>query len=248
MAAHRHLSRAPITEALLDIRASAQPAFAPEMLLAAKAAFKEEYPRSEEQKAAQVAFTAQPNLSATATELGLRGVLLRSEDGLEVVQCRVDGFTYNRLKPYTRWEDILPKALAAWMKYAKITTPTAVSRVAVRYINHIPVPGSRQDAISAVTTGLQLPRDFSESMKSYRFRAHLGHPDGQMNINLVQAIEADITRGTCSVLLDIDAYRASAHGLPLDPAGLATEFENLRNYKNEIFFASLTEATAAMLT
>lgn len=218
------------------------------MLLAAKAAFQDEYPRIEEQKAAQVALRAEPNFSATATELGLRGILLRSQDGLDIVQCRLDGFTYNRLKPYTQWEAILPKALAAWEKFVEITAPTAVSRVAVRYINHIPIPGTYQDAIASVTSGLQLPQEFSGSLKHYRFNAQLSHADGQMNVHLVQAIEADLARDTCTVLLDIDAYRASEADLPLDAAGLTREFEKLRSYKNEIFFAALTETTAARLT
>jgi uncharacterized protein (TIGR04255 family) len=218
------------------------------MLLALKAAFEDEYPRIEEQKAAQVALRAQPNFSATATELGLRGILLRSQDGLDVVQCRLDGFTYNRLKPYTQWEDILPKALAAWEKFVEITAPTTVSRVAVRYINHIPIPGTSQDAIAAVTTGLQLPQEFSGSLKHYTFNAQLSHADGQMNVNLVQAIETNIAPDTYTVLLDIDAYRASETDLPLDSAGLAREFEKLRRYKNQIFFAALTEATTDRLT
>lgn len=247
MAAQRYLSRAPITEALIDIRATIGASVPPARLLDAKKLLEKSFPVAKDQKAANFTVTTGLAPGVTHTDLGLRGVFLYSKDELDVVQYRVDGFTFNRLKPYTKWEQILPRALAAWGTFVELAQPTAVTRVAVRYINHIPVVGGHRDAMLALRTGLTLPADLPADVRSYGFKAQLDHPDGRTHANLVQAVEAGLAPGTFSVLVDIDAYRSSPD-LPIAAADLASEFDALRDYKNQIFFSTLTDATADRLT
>lgn len=247
LAAHRHLTRAPITEALIDIRATIGPSVSPARLLEAKRLLVEAFPIAKDQQAENITVRTGEEPEVTRTDLGLRGVFLYSKDERDVVQFRVDGFTFNRLKPYTRWEQILPKALAAWSTFVELAEPTAVTRVAVRYINHIPVSGGHRDAMQVLRTGLDLPIDPPADIRSYGFKAQLAHPDGRSKANLVQAVEAGLAPGSFSVLIDIDAYRNSPD-LPRDAADLEIEFEALREYKNQIFFSTLTDATADQLT
>jgi len=75
-----------------------------------------------------------------STEHDLRGYMFRSEDEFNVVQFRVDGFTFNRLKPYTSWKSVWPQALELWRKYQNMALPVAITRMALRYINHIELP------------------------------------------------------------------------------------------------------------
>ncbi len=247
MATPRNLSRAPITEAVVDIRALVGASFNPTRLLEAKQLLKAAFPVSKDQKSAQVAVMAGQGLTATTTDLGLRGVFLYSEDGLEVVQFRVDGFTYNRLRPYTSWGVILPRALEAWQTFVSLAEPTAVTRIAVRYINHIPVQGSCRDALRALHGRITLPPDLPGETRGYSFSAHLAHPDGTTHANVVQTVEPGLAQDSVSVLLDIDVYR-SAENLPMSSEALRAEFDVLRAYKNQIFFSSLTDATAQDLT
>lgn len=247
LAAPRFLSRAPITEALIDIRATVGSSCTPARLLDAKRLLRDSFPVAKDQKATQVAVETGRDFAATTTDLGLRGVFLYSKDELDVVQFRMDGFTFNRLKPYTRWEQILPLALEAFSTFVALTEPTAVTRIAVRYINHVPVSGTHRDALTALHTGLALPADLPGDFRSYGFKAQLDHPDGRTHANLVQAVESGLRPGTFSVLIDIDVYR-NAPELPMTTDELAREFESLREYKNQIFFSTLTDATADDLT
>jgi uncharacterized protein (TIGR04255 family) len=64
---------------------------------------------------------------------------------------------------------------------------------------------------------------------------------------LVQAVEPGLDQDSVSVLLDIDVYR-STENLPMSAEALRIEFAALREYKNQIFFSSLTDATAQDLT
>ena len=38
------------------------------------------------------------------------GYVFTSADGKQVVQYRLDGFTFSRLRPYTRWEEVFAEA------------------------------------------------------------------------------------------------------------------------------------------
>lgn len=246
MATQRHLSNAPITEAVIDVRVQLEPKFDTARLLYTKQSLGGLYPHSEEQKSATVALQAKQTLEATTTDLGLHGVLHRSSDGRELVQCRLDGFTFNRLSPYISWEDMLPKALSAWEEYSKATLPVGVTRVAVRYINHVPVAGSLRDALNSVESRVTLPTGIPGTLRTYGFRAVIEHPDGATNANIVQAVEPGAARETYKVLLDIDVFR-NRMLTPVTRDQLAAEFEDLRKIKNSIFFSILTQETVDRL-
>ena len=64
-------------------------------------------------------------------------MFLRSQDDLTVAQFRADGFTMNRLKPYTGWAMLLPQVLDLWDAYVTVAQPAHVARVALRYINRL---------------------------------------------------------------------------------------------------------------
>ena len=56
---------------------------------------------------------------------------------------------------------------------------------------------------------------------------------------IVQALEPRVDSSEISLLLDIDAFR-DVKDTPDDP-GLSSVFEQFRQLKNDIFFASITE-------
>jgi len=140
----RHLRNAPIVEALIDIRVEARQDFRGELFEEVKAAVATEYPKVEERRGVtlQLAFGG-PQPQPQVQQHGLDGFFFRSADEKEVIQFRSDGFTFNRLQPYTSWEQILPPALRFLEMYLKSARPRAINRVATRYINRIRLPSPR---------------------------------------------------------------------------------------------------------
>jgi uncharacterized protein (TIGR04255 family) len=61
----------------------------------------------------------------------------------------------------------------------------------------------------------------------------------------VQASEPLIGQEAIVLLIDIDAFKENLSVAPTDPS-LPEMFEQLRDLKNEIFFASLTEKAVEM--
>src|SRR5262249_9107418 len=60
-----------------------------------------------------------------------------SADGRDVVQFRNDGFTYNRLAPYTSGDAVIEEALRVWPAYLEVLARPDVKRIAMRYINRM---------------------------------------------------------------------------------------------------------------
>lgn len=235
----RHLSNAPITEALVDFRVVLPAAFEPKHFKQVHERLRADFPHMEERKSAEAILEFAEGRPALQTrDLG-PGVWIKSEDGKSVGQFRTDGFTFNRLKPYTSWEEILPTALRLWDEYARLASPEVVIRVALRYINHLTLPSPSGDLDKLITTAPRLPQDIPQVLNSFSTHVVLRDAERGLSANFTQALEVGIQTQLPTLLLDIDAYRLGE--FPPQREVLEKHLGELRSYKNAIFFGSLTE-------
>jgi len=236
----RHLSNAPITEALVDFRVVLPAAFEPSHFRRVDEHLRVDFPYIEEHKSAQAIVKFAEGRPATEMrDLGLTGVWIKSPDGKSIGQFRTDGFTFNRLKPYTSWEEILPTALRLWDEYARLASPEVVTRVALRYINHLTLPPTSADLDQLITTAPRLPQDIPQFLNGFLTRVVLQDAARSLNANFTQALEVGVQTQLPTLLLDIDAYRLGQ--FPPQRGVLERHLGELRSYKNAIFFGSLTE-------
>ncbi len=242
MARIRHLKNAPITEAVVDFRVSLPNDFRADRLREARERLARDYPQTVERKGMEALFEiagGQPRETRTR-DLGFQGIWLKTEDQKTVAQFRVDGFTFNRLKPYTRWEQILPEALRLWSVYAELANPQSVTRVALRYINHMNLPSAGAGLDDYIVTSPRLPPSVPQIILSaFATRVVLKHPERRMTATVIQALEVGVKTPAPSLLFDIDVYRTG--DFQVTKSAIEEILSDLRVYKNEIFFGSLTE-------
>jgi uncharacterized protein (TIGR04255 family) len=242
MARVRHLRNAPITEAIVDFRVSLAKEFRPERLWEAGDLLAGEYPLIDEPKRyeAHVDLSGgQPKAAMSTRDLGFHGVRLRTEDKKTVAQFRIDGFTFNRLRPYTRWEKILPEAVRLWGVYVGLANPQGITRLALRYINHLSLPRPGVELDDYIVTAPRVPPSVPQVLSGFTTRLVLEHAERRMKANVTQALELGVETSAPSLLFDIDVYRAG--DLEINSAAVTGVLGDLREYKNEIFFGSLTE-------
>jgi uncharacterized protein (TIGR04255 family) len=247
MAVIRHLERAPITEALVDFKVALPDAFPTENLGSVGDRLKSDYPIREEQSTLQAQFRfggrdAVGSAPVTARALGLQGYFFRSADRLKVAQFRRDGFTFNRLAPYTRWEDIRAEAIRLWEVYREVANPERLERLGLRYINRLVVPPRGELATYLAVTPPMIP-GLPTHLASFLMRLAAFDPESHYLGNVTLALEQDASDPSRSViLLDLEAYTGT--GLGLSAAELLPILEVLHVMKNEIFFGCITEETA----
>jgi uncharacterized protein (TIGR04255 family) len=240
----RHLQNAPIAEALIDFRVKNSNVRSLEKSLdTLKERIGVRYPRVQATRGfqAEVKFRSGGAAEHSTEDTGFQGYFFVSEDGLKIAQFRYNGFTFNRLKPYSSWEEILPEALDLWKLYIEVAKPEYIVRVSLRYINHIKLPLPIDD-MSRYLTGLpDVPENTLYLLKSFLTRLLIIEPRLNLEAAVTQALEPDIESNSVVVILDIDTFKQKEFS-PQD-SEILTTLDALRKMKNIIFFGSITEET-----
>ena len=239
MKKHTVFKNAPIKEALLDIRTN----LPSETNLAVLSTFYEEikdrFPKRDERQSFQGGFQIK---AGSAPEIlgpsgGTDGYLFRSLDETKIVQARLDGFTFNKLKPYDRWESFSSEAKTLWEMYIKIAKPKTITRLALRYINRIELPLPLKQFKDFILTVPDIAEGVPDGLA--KFFMQLIIPDRERkNVAVITETMEPAEKGVLPFIFDIDVYREVALA-PTD-SEIWNIFEGLRIYKNQIFLESIT--------
>ena len=237
--------QAPITEAILDIAVQ----FASPVDLARLEAFHElihdRYPVKRNRVTWQGQVQVEEERFAQEVRRGAQGFMFRSTDDTQVVQVRQDGFTFNWLKRYDTWETLRGEARPHWERYRETFRPEAVSRLGLRYINRIEIPLPISDFREYVKTAPDVAPGLPQGVSALFMRLEV--PDltrGLMGI-ITETTLPPVDEGRrLPFIFDIDIVSGATYE-PSSPAIWET-FEKMREYKNEMFFASVTERAKAM--
>jgi uncharacterized protein (TIGR04255 family) len=239
----RHLRNAPITEAIIDFRVKTRTAFRPEEFAGLRPRLTERFPNVDERRGLQTTFDMleKQGQPPVVKDLGLQGYFFKTSDKKTIAQFRVDGFTFNRLHPYTSWEELFPQAMDLWRLYASVSKPDAIMRLAVRYINRIVLPAGPIAFETYLRAAPVIPPELPQYISGFLTRVTIHDPKTDIAAHVAQALEASPPGNQLAVILDIDAYKQSEFSTD-DPA-IEQAFDQLRAFKNLIFFNSLTDET-----
>ena len=239
-----HLRKAPIVEAVIDFRVLRESNVSPDTFAGITSSIGEKYSLAESVHSIEARFGIDRGRmidpAQRRADLGWR-----YRAGTEVAQFRVDGFTFSKIEPYTTWEAVFGEAFRLWKIYLELAKPKELSRIAVRYINRMKVIGNRNinDFLEAPPL---LPQPIPPVIRDFLTRVHIADERRSAAAVIVQALEPQLDPNVMSLLLDIDAYHENRAVLvPTDPS-LPSLFEQLRELKNEVFYAIITEKAAEM--
>ena len=247
MAEVRHLNNAPITEAIIDFRVKLPSEFKVEAFLELKNTIGDRFPKVEERKlfSSQFGFKKGKPQPPSAEYHGVQGFFFRPEDDKKVAQFRIDGFTYSLLKPYTHWEEMFGEARELWEMYRGIAQPEAVTRLAVRYVNHINIPLPIDDLSDYFTAPPKIPDNIPGIISGFLSKVVVYDQEMDVATNIVQALEKSIKPDKhITVVLDIDSFKTGDFNVSNDK--IWETFANLHNKKNQMFFSSITDETARL--
>lgn len=241
MADTRHLARAPITEAIIDLRIDPEVEISDGAREEIENRVGDAYPMKQERRGFETQFRvaggeAQP---PRQRDLGLHGLFFKSEDEKDVVQFRVDGFTVNRLRPYTSWDEIYPEAIRLWDIYKSVLAVEKVTRIGVRFINHLEFDLRNFRPDEHLTVPLVVPKGLPDEVSGFMVAFTVYDDETRDSLREVTSLEPFPSENKVSVLLDIDAFSSDA--LAATSEAIPNVLSRLRDLKNTAFFGSLTE-------
>ena len=244
MAIQRHLKYAPLSEALIDIRVGLPSVFDPKDFLSLSNDISDKYTKSEPRQLFTAAFGVEAGKPFTqpTVDKGIHGYICKSEDEKDVVQFRIDGFTFSRLNPYSEWETVLSEAKRLWGLYSMKCLPELITRIAVRYINRLDLPLPIKDFADYLKAPPLVPESLPQGVSQFLTRVVIH--DADLTANIVQTMKSSPKADHIGVILDVDVSNMKEDGF--EESSIWREFEKLRDFKNRIFFESITEKTARL--
>jgi len=239
-----HLPNAPITEAVIDFRVRPSNDFDVSEFATAAARFAPGYVKQGPIYQVQAMLAMNPDVPGRSEMSSITvGLRMHSEDERYVMQMQRDGFSLSRLAPYETWEALITEAQRLWAEYVDIAHPVVIWRVATRYINNLRLPMHLgEDFNIYLTKPPEVPDRLPQSLSSFLQRVALQDPARAVYATVTQSFEpipAVNAPAAIPVILDVDAFRISEFQIS-DPA-IWQCLEELRDFKNRIFFEFLTE-------
>jgi uncharacterized protein (TIGR04255 family) len=238
--------RPPITEAIIDIQIA--PTLAPdsEKLALIVKRFLSDYPEANERlSTGSVTIGTSIGEGGSAPEASTtqikRGFIAFSPNRERAFQALNYGFSASKLPPYKNWYDLRDEAHRLWHGYKEIVQPTLIRRVALRYINRIDLPLPCGELKDFVKTTVEISPDLPQAISHFYLQAHLPQQDLNSNCIINSAIMPREQANFLPLLFDIDL--ACESSVPQEEAEIWNLLERMRDRKNEIFEASITDRT-----
>lgn len=179
------------------------------------------------------------NPATSSQQVSELGFIFWSSERKRAVQARKDGFSFSQLAPYSNWEELRDEAQQAWLAFCEVAQPAKITRVALRYINRLPLP--RPIAFEEYL--LTFPRmgpDFLTSVSGLLMRVVAPAPD-DTTVVITEAIdEGRVTAEDIPIILDIDVFKPVELAIS-DQQECWKMLEGFRDLKNKAFFDSITE-------
>ena len=236
------LKNAPIVEAVLDIECdmpSGREIAALEK--SAKDCFLDRYPKFRthlvQEHRIEPRMDGPPKMSSRHV---VQGFQFLQEDEKQLVQVRGQGFSFNRLAPYSSLDDYLPEMERTWGLFAKLASPVQIRGVSLRYINRILLPLTA-GAVKLEEYFKICPRLPDEEKLHFVgfFNQHTAvEADTGNQVNIILAAQG-LEGNMLPVIFDITAASAGT-GEPGNWSRISARIQSLRDLKNRVFQNTLT--------
>lgn len=242
-----HYARAPIAEAIIEIRCEL-PAET-DLNDLQQVRDENEFPTAEKTVTVTGILDVRPDGVQQTTTGQQTGHAFRSADARHVLQSRLDGFSFACLAPYERWESFSSEAERHWERYRIAAKPRRATRLGVRYVNKIDVPGQHVEIKDYLRTAVDVSPYLPQSISSYFFQVVVPLSRFRAFATITSAIVDADAESSIGLILDIDTWQEVDIDLASAKSGEEIErrLGTLRAAKNYVFEACITDATRRLI-
>ena len=237
------LIKAPIVEAVIDIDCDMPPDFCLALLEKPSCkCFQDRYPNLRFQYIHETKVeTKSDETSQLSRRHGIQSFQFLQTDGKQLVQVRAQGFSFNRLAPYSSLDDYLPEIERTWRLFIGIASPVRTRVVHLRYINRIllPMVASQINLDDYLKFGPHMPDEEKMALSGFlnQYAAVESDTGNKVTVFLTtQPLEND----KLPIIFDV-SVASKGFAEPEDWTSILAKIHSLRNLKNRIFQNTLTE-------
>ena len=246
MQSYPHLTKAPVAEAVVEIRVRLSRPVVQTDFNGFRDRLKDQFPKVQNIRyvTSHMQFGSDEELKNDVST-SMIGVRLDDREGRWVVQAKSDGLAISRLPPYESWDGLVATLREVWPVYVEVFEPATVLRLGVRYINRVLLPDAENvDLDTLLTAGPKIPSGLPQTLTQFVTRVTFPLPAEGIILTVLQSLEpalGDVAGRRAHVVLDIDA--ACEQTMTPTAPEMWGRLDSLRHAKNMAFFGSLTEST-----
>jgi uncharacterized protein (TIGR04255 family) len=234
--------KAPIVEAILDIQVEPAEGMNLERIGKFFDQVKKDYPHKEMRAKGSAVIRISPQ-GSSMDEQSMQpiGYLYRTPEKKKAVQARIDGYTFNKFNPYDNWSAFNAEARELWQRYVETAKPNKLKRLALRYINRIEIPLPIRDFKDYLLTIPEIAPNLPQALAHFIMRLVVPKPEIESTAVINVIMEESTRTQMLPIIFDIDVFKITNR--PGTNVEIWNDFEQLRVFKNEIFFNSITDKT-----
>lgn len=240
------LRNAPIREAVIDLRVRERPGLDMDQLDRIQSRLEPDYvkkgPIVELRTNLSISGEGDGKAETSSRTLGVR---MHSRDEKYVAQFGREGFTFSRLAPYETWDKLFAEAQRLWAIYVQCAQPQIVTRVAARFINDLQLPMQPGEQFEEyLTTPPQVPAGLPQHVLQFLQRVVIHDVSSGLRAIVTQMLQGGAWNERIPIILDIDVFCQAEFGPTSDE--IWSRLGKMRDFKNRVFFESLTEKTVEL--
>lgn len=242
-----HLPKAPIVEAVVDIRTNAEAPWEEANIQNQLKKELPDYPKIMSQRKftqeIKIGLGLETGGKQSFHDLGWNGCRLQSKDQLNIAQFNRDGFVFSRLMPYENWEQLTKERMRLWDIYISLAHPSGIQRIGLRFINKIVRPMSGLKLEDYYKNPPNSPEGLDFPFAGFMHHDTLMVPGYPYKINIIKTIQNSLSaeKKDIGLIVDIDVFTNEPFSLQKDD--LDKRLSEMRWLKNKIFFGSITQKT-----
>jgi uncharacterized protein (TIGR04255 family) len=237
------LANPPIVEAVVDLDCDLPPSIDFASLQdAVKNTYGDRYPTVRplffQEAKIESKSDAPPQMSVRG---GIQAFQCFNETEKQLVQVRVQGYSFNRLAPYTSMDDYLPEIERTWNLFLKLMSPVQLRVVRLRYINRIllPLTNGQVELEQYLKMNLR-PGDDKLMMTGFLNQYAAVEKETRHEVNVVVTSQPP-EKDRLPIIFD-NCVASVANVQPQEWNWILAKIQSLRDLKNRVFKNTLTDA------
>lgn len=237
------LLKPPIIEAVLDIDCDMPPGFDLAALEGpSRERFRDQYPKFRRQFMQEHKIETKPDAPPQmSVRHEIQSLQFLHDDEKQLVQVRAQGFSFNRLTPYTSLDDYLGEIEQTWRLFISLAAPVQIRTVRLRYINRIllPMPNNVVKLEEYLKVGPRLPDEEKLTFTGFLNQHTAVEAETGNQVNIV--LTAQPPEDKILPLIFDNTAASTVVGQVENWTWLLTQIQALRGLKNRVFRNTLTE-------
>jgi len=178
------------------------------------------------------------NAPNVAVQSALFRIQIPNIEGTRLISIGQNTLAISTLRPYDGWESFRLRIGKALQAYWEIKTPASVTRIGIRYINHIVAPGLERDHSRLLVGIAAQDANIDATLSNFTRRGEYLKADGT-KLLITKSTLQPVSPNTTEYLLDIDTVWDSK---PLeDRAQIITTADQLHEAEGVAFEALITD-------